>query len=299
MRLLLWCALSGAAFAQTPITFLHISDTHVSQIEAAHPKLREWRDRHGETVAHLRQFLGSTVKQQGAAFVVASGDLTDAWCFDAPPPAPPIHGQVELFRSIVTSSPVPFYPTLGNHDIECYRYQEGVEEPVGDQSVQAETRETWQQNLEVFHGGTYYSFRRRVGQTVYRFLMLDNGDNKQPNPAYRAKQLEWVKQEAASSDRVIFVMHIPLGKNGFTDLLRTAASGSRAVLALAGHNHRDELDEVAFGDQPLPQVRTASMGNSATKWRAIRLFEDRIEVTETGNSAKTLRTVPVRIATLH
>ena len=292
MRFLLFCAFAATAFAQAPITFLHISDIHAGQIEGAHPKLREWRDRHGETNAHLRDFLAGTVKQQSPAFVVASGDLIDAWCFDAPPPAPPIHGQVELFRTLIAGSPVPFYPALGNHDIECYRYTEGATAAQGDQSVQSRTRDTWQQNLEIFHAGTYYSFRRQVGKTTYRFLMLDNGANKQVDPDYRSRQMDWVKQEIASGDRIIFVMHIPLGKGAFTEALRAAAAGSgHAVLALAGHNHRDILDEVPFGSRPLPQVRTASLESGVTHWRAIRLLEDRIEVAETGNPAKTLLTV--------
>jgi 3',5'-cyclic AMP phosphodiesterase CpdA len=286
------CAAALAGFAQAPIAFLHISDTHVSELTGAHPKLLEWRDRHGETNTRLRTFLEKTIAEQRPGFVVASGDLIDAWCFDAAPPQAPIHGQVEFFRTMVAKSPVPFYPALGNHDIECYRYIEGSTVPVGDQSVKSETRQTWKNNFEVFRKGTYYSFRREVGKTGYRFLMLDNGEGGKPDPQYRAQQMAWVKSEAESKDFLIFVMHIPLGTNGFTDALREAAAGSgRAVLALAGHNHRDVLDEVPFGARPLQQVRTAALESGLAHWRAIRLFEDRIEVTETGNPAKILLTL--------
>src|SRR5262249_29263535 len=152
-------------------------------------KLVEWRGRHGETNAHLKGFIGNTITEQRAGFVVASGDLIDAWCFDGAPSRPPIHGQVELFRSLVAKSPAPFYPALGNHDIECYRYTEGATAPVGDQSVKAETRQTWKSNFEIFQNGTYYSFRRQVGKTAYRFLMLDNGEGGKADPQYRAAQM--------------------------------------------------------------------------------------------------------------
>jgi 3',5'-cyclic AMP phosphodiesterase CpdA len=282
----------AACFAQGPVTLLHVSDLHVSDLAGVHPKLVEWRGRHGETNERLRAFLAQTVPEQKPAFVVASGDLIDSWCFDAPPGLPPIHGQVELFRSLVEKSPVPFYPALGNHDIECYRYREGATAATGDQSVKAQTRETWKQNFEVFRKGTYYSFRQQVGNTGYRFLMLDNGEGS-IDPEYCGRQMAWVRQEAAASpqDYLIFVMHVPLGRRKFTEALRDAAAGTRAVLALAGHNHRDFLDVVPFGAISLPQVRTAALESGASHWRAIRLFEDRIEVAETGNPAKTLLTI--------
>jgi 3',5'-cyclic AMP phosphodiesterase CpdA len=286
----------AAGFGQQPVTLIHISDTHISDFAGAHPKLREWRDRHGETNARLQSFLSQTISDQKAAFVVASGDLIDAWCLDGPPGAPPIHGQVELFRSLVARSPVPFYPALGNHDIECYRYRAGATAATGDQSVKAQTRETWGRNLDVFRHGTYYSFRQQVGSTGYRFLMLDNGESGSMDPEYRRQQMAWVRREAegAPQDYLIFVMHIPLGRGLFTEALGDAAAGTRAVLALAGHNHRDVLDIVPFGAVSLPQVRTAALESGASHWRAIRLFADRIEITETGDSAKTLLTIGLR-----
>jgi predicted MPP superfamily phosphohydrolase len=289
----LLCAAALSLSAQDPVTFLHISDTHVSNYTGAHPKLREWRDRNGETVGLLKSFLATTVPEQRPSFVIASGDLIDAYCLDGASGSP-VYGQIELFRSIVEKSPVPFYPGMGNHDIECYRYQQGATAAVGDQSVKAETRQAWRKQFDVLREGTYYSFRKQVGKTVYLFLILDDGENgKSIDLQYREAQMTWVKREMEShpDDPVIFTMHIPLGKNTFTDALRTAAANGRPVLALAGHNHRDVLDEVPFGERPLQQVRTAALEKGAGNWRAIRLFADHIEVTETGNPTRMLLNV--------
>jgi len=288
--------LATAMFAsvQDGITFLHISDTHISDYTGAHPKLREWRDRHGETVAHLTNFLATTVREQRPSFVVASGDLIDAYCLDSASGGKEVFGQIELFRSIIAKSPVPFYPGLGNHDIECYRYKEGATAAVGDQSVKAVTRQAWKTEIGAFHDGTYYSFRQSVGRTGYLFLILDDGEGGSFDRQYRASQMDWVKRQAVShpADYLIFMMHIPLGKGSFTDDLREAAAGTgRVALALAGHNHIDGLDEIPFGDRPLRQVRTAALEGGANNWRAIRLCEDHIDITETGNPTHTLLTL--------
>src|SRR5262249_20759093 len=80
----------------------------------------------GETVEALTRFLTTTIRDQGASFIVASGGLIDAYCLDGEPGASPVFGQIELFRSIIVKSPTPLYLSLGNHDIECYRYKEGA-----------------------------------------------------------------------------------------------------------------------------------------------------------------------------
>jgi 3',5'-cyclic AMP phosphodiesterase CpdA len=291
-----------SALAQAPthpssVTFLHISDTHVSQLAGAHPKLIAWRDSKGVPSSRLAAFLVETVPQQKPAFVVASGDLIDAYCFDGPEPGKEIHGQIEHFASLVEKSPVPFYPGLGNHDIECYRHVEGATAATGDQSVKTETRLAWKEKLNAFRNGTYYAIPQKVGNTSYRILVLDNGESGQwVDPAFRETQMAWVRQEiqAHPKDVFIFVVHIPLSKGGFTAALQNAAAPSnRAALILAGHNHRDQLDEVVFGERSVPQVRTAALESGLSHWRAFRLFEDRIEVAETGNPANTLLTIQI------
>jgi hypothetical protein len=295
----LWTLLSALAIstahAQQPLTFLHISDTHVSQLAGAHPKLIEWRDSKGVPSARLAKFLAETVPQQKPDFIVASGDLIDAYCFDGPAPGQEIYGQIEHFVSLVQKSPVPFYPGLGNHDIECYRHIEGATAATGDQSVKTETRLAWKEKLSAFRNGTYYAIPRKVGGTNYRILVLDNGESgKWVDPAFRDKQMAWVQQEleAHPQDRFIFIVHIALSKGGFTAALQAVTTpANQVVLILAGHNHRDQLDEVPFGERPIPQVRTAALESGSSHWRAFRLFEDHIEVTETGNPSNILLSI--------
>ncbi len=281
------------------VSFIHISDTHVSDLTGVHPKLQEWRGQNRGAALRLTDFLQKTVRDQAPAFVVASGDLIDAYCFDGASASRPVYGQIELFRSIVRNSPVPFYPAPGNHDIECYRYTEGSTEAKGDQSVKTEARRAWRERLDAFRHGTYYKFRKQVGAAWYSFLILDNGETgEHRDPEYREQQMAWVKKEAEAhpNDHLIFLMHIPLRDDAFTESLRSAIGGAgRSVLALAGHNHRDVLDEVPFGARPLQQVRTASLAAGADNWRTVRLLEDRIEVTATGNPLRILITIELPI----
>ena len=94
-----------------------------------------------------------------------------------------VYGQFEVFKSIFDSSPIPIYPTLGNHDITQYHYAADKPKPVSDQSQAAEARKEWGRAISSFREGTYYTFRKQVGATDYLFLVLDDGDGPNSTPS--------------------------------------------------------------------------------------------------------------------
>ncbi len=289
---LLACGVACAAEAFQD--FVHISDTHVMELSAVHPKIRTARQHFNGSSASLPLALKHL---NGAAFVVFTGDLIDSYSFDGAT-AEVVYGQIDVFKSIYTASPLPVFAALGNHDVQRYRLQADKPAPRGDQSVSADARRAWTEALSCFRDGTYYSFRKQVGATEYAFLVLDNGESSTKNPDYAEQQSRWLKQQlAANRERsVILVMHIPLQEDSASGWIRKAIlDAENVVLALAGHRHSDAVEEVEVGNRRLIQVRTAAFGVNDKNVRRIRLLENRIEVSATAHPEQLIKTVALLV----
>ena len=257
-------------------------------LTGVHPELARMRKHYAHSAATLPEFLG---RKTSATFVLATGDLIDAFCFEGA--SGDVCGQLDRFKSIHGRSRVPVYLALGNHDVQRYRYSATPPSLVSDRSIAAAARAAWRSNFKCFRKGTYYSFRKKVGRTSYLFLILDNGDTR--DAAFASGQLQWLNKQIWSSrdDAVILAMHIPLGDNAFSKAVKdTIAKSDRPVLALVGHRHTDAVEDLAAG-RSFVQVRTAIFARAGSEGRVIRLLKDRMEVCATGDAARIVRTISV------
>lgn len=292
-RILRIAALWFIAFAATgadSLEFLHITDTHVINLGGMHPGIAAQRKMYEPAATGLANFLKS-LEAGPPDFLLITGDLIDGFMFENAA-GRATAGQIEFFRKTMRNSPVPVYLTLGNHDVQRYAATLGVDKPAGEESAAPEARAAWRAADTGFSGGTYYSVRKKVGGTTYRFLMLDDGSDK--DKVFAATQLSWLARQVAESngDRLIVAMHIPFELTPYTksikEVLRRATN---LVLVLAGHRHSDAIEEVEFDDHRVIQVRTAIFALNAANFRSIRLFEDRIEIGATGKRSWVERTV--------
>jgi 3',5'-cyclic AMP phosphodiesterase CpdA len=285
------------AFAAAFLDFTHITDTHVIQLNGVHPELVKARGMYKPSLGELDKFVGG-FGRGGGAFVIHTGDLVDAWCFDAAAGDTPVYGQFETVAASLRRLPVPLYPALGNHDVECYRRNpKDAAKPIGDQTVGDQTRAAWKKQLGGFKKGTYYGFSRKVRGTRYRFLVLDNGQAIPPgSKEFLDRQMAWVTRELRRhpKDKFVLALHIPIGKTPFSDSLRAAVGeASNVVMILCGHNHTDDIARISLGRSNPTQVRTSAMFKGADQWRRIRLHADKIEVSATSKPDTVAETIPV------
>lgn len=291
VSVLLFAMALAAAPAERALDFIHLTDTHVMDDAGVAMPIAVARMHFSETGKRLAAFLPAARKHAPAFFLI-TGDLTDAFRMETPDGAF-MAGQVDAFRRAVAGSPAPLYLALGNHDVSEYALQEGkmAVKQAGDAA-----RAAWRAQFACFRGGTFYSFTRRVGRTTYRFLVLEAVGAA----AIAPEQARWIRTQVArrGNSPVILAMHFPLGENAVSQSIREAAAGGGVVLALAGHVHRNGIDTVAFGPEPIVQVRTAAFGYGDENWRKVRLLEDRIEIFAPGGAVNIEKTVAIRAAQL-
>lgn len=262
--------------AEPAIDFIQVTDTHVVDLAGVHPALVKAREHFVGTGAAFGRFLDRLPVSPRPAFLLHTGDMEDAFCFDR------VCRGVEHFRPLLGRSPVPVYLTLGNHDIQAYRHEEGNPRLIADYSVAPRARKEWIRAASCFRKGTYYSFSRQAGKTAYVFLVLDNGDRRlAQDSAFSAAQLAWLKKQVIANRAapVILVMHVPLGEDAYSAEIKGALAGAgRIALAIAGHRHSNGIERITAGDRGFPQVRTAAFGYGENNWRRFRLLEGRVEV---------------------
>lgn len=288
--LLLPCAALAAAGPQ--VDFVHMSDTHVAEYRKISPAFAPALGAKNGSAEHLERALEHLGSPD---FVLITGDLVDGYSYEAPGGGP-VSGHIELFGRLISRSPVPVFPTLGNHDLSQYR--PGGDKPVTDQSIAGAARAAWRKAVPQFQRGVYYSFRKEAGNTGYLFLVLDDGEARGRDAAYAAKQLEWVKREieAHPGDTVILAMHIPLPMAPIADGLKAIIAGAPNVaLVIAGHRHQDALEQIDVGPRKIAQVLTAALFLSAENCRRFRLKEDGIEVSETGRLGRVVLRLPAAV----
>jgi hypothetical protein len=281
---------------QQAVEFVHLSDVHVAKFKTAHPGMAKELESKKDGVQHFFKALENLRRDVAPSFLLITGDLSDAYGYEGAD-GQMVHGQLEVFKSIFDRSPIPIYPTLGNHDITQYHVAPDKPKATGDQTIAGDARREWRRAIPNFRDGTYYTFSKRAGATNYVFLMLDDGDGPKLHPEYVAMHLAWIKQQIAAHphDAVILVMHIPLaGANFWPGLKPVLADAPNVVLSIAGHRHNDGMEDVDLGGRKLVQVRTAALFASENNWRKFRLREDRIEIFATGSKDKIEKTIDAK-----
>ncbi|MBY0374305.1 MAG: hypothetical protein K2Q23_09945, partial [Bryobacteraceae bacterium] len=165
---------------------------------------------------------------------------------------------------------------------------------VGDQSVAAEARQLWAKAFPGLAKGSYYAQALEAGGKRYWLIAIDNGEALATGQRFFEEQMGWLERELArhAGEPAIVALHIPIGADAKSQAIRERLGRSaRVQLILTGHRHTDLVDEVEAGGRKITQVRTAGMHVSATFWRQVRLWEDRIEVSATGEPGKIVATV--------
>lgn len=297
---LLLAVLATGQAATPRVEFLHLTDTHVVDLSKVAEPLAVARKHFGNTGADLAKFLAGPTRPSGSDFILITGDLIDGFSFVAGD-GRRVLGQIEAFHRAISSCRVPMFLLLGNHDITHYGLSTAAK-PAADQSVAGEARAAWMAAAPSMRRGTYYAIDQQVGETKYVILMLDNGYSAagaKDTPASRMahEQLYWIRRqtETHASATIILALHIPFGTDSGSQGIKSAVAGARNIaLVLAGHNHKDGIEDVAFGETTAVQVRTAAFGYGVNNWRRVCLHPDRIEIFATGKQEAVEKTIPIR-----
>ena len=294
-------------------TVLHLSDTHICQLQGAHAQLVEKRQRYDKGFDSLRRTLGALPERVGAEAVVITGDLVDSWEIESPE-GTLLPNQVERFASAVSRVPVQLWLTLGNHDIRTHAVRQRIVSRKGNPSTlqprAAMARAAWIRRMESFRDGTYYFKDIRTGSTAWRLYFLDNGYYLEDDPLgnlWDSAQLYWLENELDKTPdrKAILFFHIPLpvdDTNGdgagfrkppegwpFPDtykqgIFKILNEHSSVVAALVGHNHKNIIEDI-----PLPaghrvtQVETGAFFLKADDWRVIELRERALSISKPGS----------------
>lgn len=295
----LFAALAGGQTRAPVVEFLHLTDTHVIDLRGVAAPIAKARAHFGPTGAALEQFFAGPAWPRSADFILVTGDLIDGYSFVADD-GRRVYGQIDAFLRATRACPVPLFVLLGNHDLAHYGLS-AAQRPAADQSVAGAARAAWMAAVPGLRSGTYYTFERHAGGTKYVFVMLDNGysaagaDDK---GGFRMahEQLLWLRRQAEAHREAVLIvgLHVPLGADAQSQAIRAALTGAGQVaLFLAGHVHKDGLDEIALGEARAVQVRTHAFGYGVNHWRRVRLHPDRMEVFATGSAERVERTIPV------
>jgi 3',5'-cyclic AMP phosphodiesterase CpdA len=296
----LFAALAAGQTRAPVVEFLHLTDTHVTDLRGVAAPIAKARAHFGATGEALEKFLAGPAGPRGMEFILLTGDLIDGYSFVADD-GRRVYGQIEAFRHATRACPVPLFVLLGNHDLSHYGLNP-AQKPAADQSVAGEARAAWSAALPVLRRGTYYTFERPVGATRYVFVLLDNGYSaagSDDKGGFRMghEQLLWLRRQAEThrDATLIVALHVPLGTDAQSQAIKTALTGAgKVALFLAGHVHKDGIDEIALGEARAVQVRTHAFGYGANHWRRVRLHPDRIEVYATGSVDRVEQTIELR-----
>jgi 3',5'-cyclic AMP phosphodiesterase CpdA len=285
------------------LSFLHISDIHlIFDLEKFQPNLAETRKHYANGAELFKDFLKKVPARTGAEFVVVTGDLVDF--SEGETTGGEMSGWlITRLSKLVKKQKNKLLFTLGNHDVAAYSW--GDSSRVSSQENAGKSRARWIQSVSCFSQGTYYSRTVKVGKTTYQLIFLDNsyntvGKNESISvPFISREQQHWLEARFSDSpdDVEIVLMHIPMnpGIAGFIDnnsVYSVCSRQSSLKLFLVGHNHRSEMKEFQNAESHFYQVQTGAFAQDIKNWRLIRLTEDNILVSVTGD-VKTEVMIPV------
>lgn len=280
-----WALLRG----QTDL--VHISDTHIAQLDGVRPELAQARALHRESLAKLERFV-SVANGMTTMTLVHTGDVVDATCFDGAS-LREVKGQIEAVTAALARLRHPYHLALGNHDVECYRYDAAKPAtPRGDQTIAQRARKDWRRQIAGLRNGTYYSSLVAPG---YRLFVLDNGQalDVRGGREFWTKQMRWLRRELQKRpERAVIALHIPVAADERSELLKAELRRSeRVALILCGHRHTHAVDWLDLGSRKVLQVRTGALFQGADAWRRLRLWSDRVEVSAPGEPGRVMETV--------
>lgn len=302
------------------VTLLHITDTHVSDLEGYHPAIVDRRQQYGDSYLLINEFFRSLPGEVPPAAVIITGDIIDYYEGETDD-STMRNGQVEFFAKLHDRSPVPLLMTLGNHDISTYLsgVDEGTKSTLYDYNADI-ARASFIRTIACFSEGTYYSRQYRAGQTKYRLIFLDNALRvpRVLNGFFGLQQLHWLEYQllAAENETVVLFYHIPIPvadtnqdnihfrippagwlddevvKDGFMNLLNTYPA---IVAAFTGHGHRNIIEDMLLpAGHSFTQIETAALGNNLSNWRIIQLRENEIVVSAPGDEIVEKRIIIVQ-----
>jgi len=295
-------------------TILHLSDTHVCQLEGAHPRLVEKRQQYNQGFNALRRVLAVLPERVDAEAAAITGDMLDSWEIESPE-GKLLTNQVERFAAAASSSPVPLWLTLGNHDIRTHAVSQRVVARKGNPSTlqpHAEAaRSAWVRRMECFRDGTYYYKDITVGSSAWRLYFLDDGYYLEDDPygnLWDVAQLYWLENELDKTPerKAILFFHIPLPVadiNGdgihfkkppegwpFPDtyqegIFKILNDHPAVVAAFVGHNHDNIIEDIPFpAGHRVTQVETGAFAVNNDNWRVIEIQEREISISKPGRT---------------
>ncbi len=296
----LFLFISGDIYGQDEtLSFLHITDTHlIFDLDFFHPDLAENRKGYGKGVGRLTHFVEKMPQKTNSSFVVVTGDLIDFYKGETDDDKM-LGYQLEQYVGLTEKSLVPFYFTIGNHDIVSYSWKNGGR--ASTQDVAGESRALWVKNAPCFKNGTYYSKVFEVGETKYRFIFLDDGyndfsKNEHVNfPYIDMPQLHWLEGQLEESDNDVEIisMHIPFSSDAEQTeggLFPLLAKYPSVKMILAGHNHKNDIAQIdAANGHEIVQVRTGAFAQDKDNWRQIKLTDKSITISAPGSMEKEMK----------
>ncbi|HBL74761.1 MAG: hypothetical protein A2W90_15095 [Bacteroidetes bacterium GWF2_42_66] len=286
------------------LSFLHITDLHLIFNPDLHQQdLAQSRKHYAQGQTPLKQFLQTMPEKTNSSMVIATGDLVDSYETEAKD-GKMVSFPADQFMRVVGKSKVPVYLTLGNHDISSYTWENNARR--SNQNNTGQSRARWIRNIPCFKNGTYYSQIHQVGKTTYRLIFLDNGfyrflpGENVSVPYIDKPQVYWLmtQLQQSNNDIEIILMHLPLTTaatqpESSNEIYPVLAKNPSAKLILAGHNHKNAMQDFASGeDKKMVQVQTGAFAQDKENWRVIRLTENAILVSVPGNTKNEL-TIPV------
>ena len=304
------CVSMSIASAGSPDTLdiVHISDTHICNLDGYHPRFVESQKHYGSGARVFAAFLKAIPGELNADALIITGDLIDFYEAETRR-SEMLATQIEQFVTLTDPCPVPLYMTLGNRDITSYWVDE--EDTTIDylkhQIHAQKARATWIRTTPCFHNGTYYARDFAVGNTTFHFLFLDNGYSLHDGGRMIDKpQLDWLVHhvDKAGADPVVIFMHIYLSvgdKNGdglffrqreldwpddtscSSGLLRVLNENRHIKALFVGHGHKNVIEKIDFpAGHDIYQCETGGFGDKPDNWRLLRFTDKSIVVCEPG-----------------
>jgi 3',5'-cyclic AMP phosphodiesterase CpdA len=289
------------------ITFMHLTDPHVCNLEGYHPFFVERRKQFANNCKPFVDFISSVPQKYKSDFLVITGDNVDYYEAQTEKNGV-LDTQIEQYSRLLESSLVPVYLTLGNHDIASYFVSKDLAY-TNNQLHAASARAAWMRNVSSFRNGTYYSHLFRIDTTIFRFIFLDNAyygtkeyrDDALPfliDPA----QLLWFDAQlrALPYDVEIVFMHMPLAKSEekqkdaeplsaysskgrFYNIFTVLGRNPSIRMFFVGHEHENLISNYILPNRTrLTQVMTAAFGYDPANWRVVKLTKEKILVYQPG-----------------
>lgn len=295
---------------QDTLEILHISDPHVTfRLEKTHPIFYKLRKHLIGSKDSLKLFFNSVAENhKKTSAIIITGDLVDFYEAEISEKCnKKIKGEIEEFKNLFDTSPLPIYFILGNHDIGTYFIDKKDSARIGIQSFAEEARATWIKNYSCFEKGTYYKKEIEAGHTKYHLFFLDNAYQKEGKDILDKAQLDWLTKNLSETEDepVVLFMHIylPVGDQNNDGVFfrenkpinwpdQSACSGgllkilneNKNIKALfVGHQHKNVWEKITFpSGNKIYQIETASLAKSTKNWRSIKFVEDKIIVSKPG-----------------